>query len=443
MNPSHALVGLVATVMMAAAPAGTHAAPAIAAIAPPARSAFDADVIRRGAALAAIGNCNVCHTAPNGRPYAGGYPVKTPFGTIYGTNITPDAETGIGRWSEAAFRRAMREGLDREGRHLYPAFPYDHFTRMTDEDIGAIYAFVMTREPVRAATPPNALAFPFNIRAMIAVWKGLFLERGVFQPDPRQSADWNRGAYLSHGLGHCGACHTPRNALGAEKKNELFAGGDAEGWHAPALDARSPSPVPWTLERLFRYLRTGLVEPHAVPAGPMAPVVRNLAGVPEQDVRAIATYVMSVIGAPTAERQRQARVAIEQAQSRQASFAAANTGSMKAPAAGIADGKAIYAGACGICHDSGRTVSSGGALPLGLSIAAAIPSPRNLMYIIQYGIVPPEGEPGRYMPPFDGALTAEQMTALLAYIRSDLANAPAWPNLQDEVEKAMREGPQR
>src|SRR5687768_14305547 len=190
---------------------------------PPPRAAFDADVIAKGAQLAAMGNCNVCHTAPGGKAYAGGRPLKTPFGTVYGTNITPDPETGIGRWSEAAFARAMREGLDREGRHLYPVFPYDHFTKMTDEDIRALYAFVMTRQPVRAETPPNELPFPFNVRSAIGVWKHLYFEPGRFRPDPAQSAEWNRGAYLAEGLGHCGACHTPRNLVGAEKKSQDFA----------------------------------------------------------------------------------------------------------------------------------------------------------------------------------------------------------------------------
>lgn len=442
MTPSHVGIGILAALVLAA-PGMVQAGPAIAPIDPPARSSFDPQLLTRGAQLAAIGNCNACHTAPGGKPYAGGRALKTPFGTIYGTNITPDPETGIGRWSEAAFSRAMREGLDRQGRHLYPAFPYDHFTKLNDEDVMSIYAFIMTRDPVRAETPPNALSFPFNIRALIGVWKRLFFERGVWQPDAGQSAEWNRGAYLADGLGHCGACHTPRNALGAEKKKEFFAGGEAEGWHAPALNARSPSPVPWTAASLYAYLRTGVDELHAVPAGPMAPVVHNLAAAPERDVRAIATYVASVIGPPTPERQSQARQLLAQEKRREISAARVDTGTPKTLGETAPDGAAIYAGACGICHDSGRATSSGGALQLALSIAVALPTPRNLIYIIQQGIMPPEHEPGRFMPGFDGALTSEQMAALVAYIRTDLGKAPAWQNVHAEVNKVMQERRQR
>lgn len=156
--------------------------PAIDPIAPPDPHGLDTALVRRGAQLAALGNCNTCHTAPGGKSFAGGVAVATPFGTIYSTNITPDPETGIGNWSEAAFRRSMREGVDRAGRHLYPAFPYDHFTLLTDEDDHALYAYLMSREPVRAVAPHNELRFPFNLRIALAGWKLLFLPKGPFEP---------------------------------------------------------------------------------------------------------------------------------------------------------------------------------------------------------------------------------------------------------------------
>lgn len=167
---------------------------------------FDPALVKRGAELAAVGNCIACHTVPGAQAFAGGLALPTPFGTIYSTNITPDAETGIGAWSEAAFARAMREGVDRRGHHLYPAFPYDHFTRVTDEDNRALYAFLMTRAPVKATPPPNELAFPLGFRPVLALWKLLFLDKGPLELDPQQSEEWNRGAYLAEGLGHCGAC---------------------------------------------------------------------------------------------------------------------------------------------------------------------------------------------------------------------------------------------
>src|SRR5438270_3548083 len=247
--------------------------PAMAAIEPPAPQSFDSALVKRGRDLAAIGNCNDCHTVRDGHDFAGGLAVPTPFGTIYSTNITPDAETGIGRWSEAAFRRAMREGVDRRGRHLYPAFPYDHFTLVSDDDDKALYAFFMTREPVRAKAPANDLSFPLNFRPVIAAWKLLYFRPGPYRPDPAQSEAWNRGAYLVEGLAHCGACHTPRNALGAEKKRERFTGGEAEGWTAYALNESSPAPVPWDGAALHHYLRNGWQDMHGIARGPMAPVI--------------------------------------------------------------------------------------------------------------------------------------------------------------------------
>src|SRR4051812_37547172 len=245
----------------------------------------------QGARLAALGNCLGCHTAPGGKPYAGGRALKTPFGTIHGTNITPDPDTGIGRWSQAAFARAMREGIDRQGRHLYPAFPYEYFTHLSDDDIASLYAFFMSREPVQQKNAANTIPIP---RFAVAAWNKRYLHAGPVQGDSTQSADWNRGAYLVRSLAHCGACHTPRDRLGGEKKEADFAGGEAEGWHAPALNDASPSPVPWTREDLHTYLRTGIADSHALTAGPMAEVIHDLRRVPDEDVRAIATYIASL-----------------------------------------------------------------------------------------------------------------------------------------------------
>src|ERR1700730_17085298 len=272
--------------------------PAIAAIEPPAPQSFDPALVKRGRDLAAIGNCNDCHTVRGGKSFAGGLPVPTPFGTIFSSNITPDAETGIGRWPEAAFRRAMQSGVDRDGEHLYPTFPYDHFTNVSDEDDRALYAYLMTRQPVHAPARANQLSFPFDQRFVVAGWKLLFLRRGAYQPDPTQSAEWNRGAYLVEGLAHCGACHPPRNALGAERASAPFAGGDVDNWHAYAINAQSPAPVPWDVDALTAYLRDGWHPDHGVARGPMADVVSNLSSVPNSDIRAIATYMADVFGAP-------------------------------------------------------------------------------------------------------------------------------------------------
>ena len=390
----------------------------------PARASLDPALIAKGAQLAAIGNCQVCHTAEGGKSFAGGRPIETPFGTFYGTNITPDPDTGIGGWSEQAFVRALREGIDRDGRHLYPAFPYEYYTRLTDEDLHALYAYIATREPVRAQNRLHELRAPFNMRALLGAWKAIYFERAPFRPDPARDAQWNRGAYLVNGLGHCGACHTPRSALGAEKKDEPFSGGVAEGWHGPALDTRSPAPVPWTSAQLFKYLRTGLDDVHAIAAGPMDPVVRNLARAPEEDVRAMAAYLEALAGPPSAERRKKADAALAQA---------------KAASRANGRGAEIYAGTCAACHDRGREAGSGGALLLSLGTAMTIPTSSNLLRITLEGIAPPEGEPGRAMPGFADALTDGQVKDLAAYIRSEFGRAAAWTDVDQELKKIREE----
>src|ERR1700759_4166171 len=278
MTKSGIIAGAIAALLIGGGAAAFAIAwrPAIAAIEPPAPASFDTALVKRGRALAAIGNCSDCHTVRGGEAFAGGLPVPTPFGTIYSSNITPDAETGIGRWPEAAFRRAMRDGVDRDGRHLYPTFPYDHFTNVSDEDDRALYAYLMTRPAVHAPARANELPFPLDQRFVVAGWKLLFLRREPYRPDGAQSAEWNRGAYLVEGLAHCGACHTPRNALGAERVSASFSGGDVDNWHAYAINAQSRSPLPWTTDALFHYLRQGWDPDHGVARGPMAEVTANL-----------------------------------------------------------------------------------------------------------------------------------------------------------------------
>src|SRR6201986_2432242 len=323
MTRTRIIAGVVAALLLGGVVAAFAVAwrPAISAIEPPAPQSFDAALVKRGRDLAALGNCNDCHTVRGGKAFAGGLPVPTPFGTIYSSNITPDADTGIGRWSEAAFRRAMRSGVNREGQHLYPTFPYDHFTNVSDEDDRALYAFLMTRQPVRAPARDNQLAFPLNQRVVIAGWKFLFLHPGTYKPDPAKSAEWNRGAYLVEGLAHCGACHTPRNALGAEKLNAIFAGGDVDHWQSYPINAQSPAPVPWNADALYAYLRDGFHPDHGTARGPMAEVVRNLSVVPASDVRAIATYMADVFGAPSTEHRKQGEEILAQAKSAPAATA--------------------------------------------------------------------------------------------------------------------------
>jgi mono/diheme cytochrome c family protein len=422
------IASVIAVIILAAAVAAFAVIwrPAIAAIDPPAPRSFDAGLVKRGRTLAAVGNCSDCHTVRGGQAFAGGLPVPTPFGTIYSSNITPDAETGIGRWPEAAFRRAMRSGVDRDGRHLYPTFPYDHFTNVSDDDDRALYAYLMTRQPVRAPARANQLPFPLDQRFVIAGWKLLFLRRETYQPDATKSAEWNRGAYLVEGLAHCGACHTPRNALGAERAGAPFAGGDVDNWHAYAINAQSPSPVPWDADALFMYLRDGWHPDHGVARGPMAQVVSNLSSVPESELRAIATYMAGWFGTPTPERKRRGDEVLTQAKSPAAQSSATN-----------AAGESIYAAACAGCHEASRPLPYGG-VNLGLSTAISSPDARNAANIVLSGVRPVEGERSPIMPGFAASMDDGQIAALLNYLRARFSKASAWIGVEKTIEDARR-----
>lgn len=383
----------------------------------------DPALVAQGAALAALGNCVGCHAAPGGAPYAGGRQIPTPFGTLYSSNITPDAETGIGTWSEAAFARALREGVDRQGRHLYPALPYNHYTILSDADMQALHAFLRARPPVHSVPSPNELVFPLNLRPLLAGWKLLFLDRTPFRPNPIRSAAWNRGAYLVEGLGHCGGCHTPRNALGAEKRDRAFQGGEAEGWDAPPLRAAfSWSPTPWSEESLFNYLRHGTDGQHSTAGGPMAEVSRELRAAPEADVRAMAVY-LATLEAPTGP----------------VSEALAHRPWPEAMAAGSNAGGVVFAGACAVCHANGTPTAQAGYPSLLLGAALNGPSPRNAIRAVLRGLGPPEPGASALMPPFADILTDAQVAAVLRMLRASLPGRPPWADLEAAVRDARQE----
>ncbi|MGZ5876001.1 MAG: molybdopterin cofactor-binding domain-containing protein [Bradyrhizobium sp.] len=391
-------------------------------IAPPDASTYSEATITRGRQLAALGDCAVCHTVANGAINAGGRPIETPFGTIYSTNITPDVETGIGAWSYPAFERAMREGIHRDGRQLYPAFPYTHFARTSDADMQALYAHLMAQPPVRADTPKNSLAFPFNWRPLMAGWNALFHTPAVFENDATKSAVWNRGAYLVEGLGHCGACHSPRNALGAEKAKAYLAGGFAEGWEAPPLTSLSRAPIPWSEDELYAYLRSGESRFHGVAAGPMAPVVKELAALPDQDIRAIAVYLASfnenAITQPAQE-----------------TLAAKLESLAGLPAVSVsATGARLYEGACAVCHKVGGAPLFGSRPSLALNSNLHSDLPDNLIHVILHGITSPVSSDLGYMPGFKDSMSNDQIAALVSYLRRQFApDKPAWTGLHAAI----------
>lgn len=263
------------------------------------RPNFAPGQIARGAELAQLGDCQGCHTVTPRAPFAGGAAIRTPLGRLYGSNITPDPDTGIGRWSLAAFARAVRKGVSRDGQHLYPGMPYEHFVSLTDQDVAALYAFMMTRKPIHAIAPANRLIPPVNYRPLLAAWKALFAHKDGFVPPPGPDPAWNRGAYLAETLAHCGACHTPRTLMQAEDPHHPLGGGKADNWVTPPLDG---SGARWNVDQVQTYLSTGRA-PDGKPArGPMAMVVKSLSGVPQPDVHAIAVYIASRMQGPKAAR---------------------------------------------------------------------------------------------------------------------------------------------
>jgi nicotinate dehydrogenase subunit B len=445
-DPQRARKGLLATVgALAAAGIGLFGAalgwrPAIAPVQLSAQPIYSAAVIERGRQLAALGNCVHCHTADGGAPLAGGRAVETPFGTVVSTNITPDADHGIGRWSFSAFQRAMRDGIARDGRHLYPAFPYPSFTQASDDDLQAIYAWLMAQAAVASAPPVGELRFPFNLRPLMALWNALYLQSGPVAADSARGAPsissargapsissargalWNRGAYLVNGIGHCGACHTARDALGAERNDRAYLGGAVQqGWEAPALGALSRSPVPWTEAQFVRYLQRGHDALHGMAGGPMAPVVRGLAQLPPDDVRAIAHYLVS-LQADRTDGSAEALLARSREQAAR----------LRGPA------QRMFESACGACHHDGDGPELVGLnQPLALNPNLHSAHPDNLLRTLLDGIQDPAFIEIGHMPAFRHALSDAQIVELAAYMRQRFApGQPAWPDLAGAVARA-------
>ena len=286
------------------------------------------ETIAKGKALTEAGGCAGCHTADPSKPYAGGKRIDTPFGGIYSVNLTPDMNTGIGRWSDEDFRRAMRYGELPDGASNYPAFPYPHFTRLTRDDVFAIRGYLGTLAPVNNAPPPPELRWPLNHRVVMRLWNYAFFRPGIFEPDQNKSAEWNRGGYLVEGIGHCGACHTPKNFFGAERQEARFSGGVVDGWFAPRLDSAARGGLKsWSVDDVAEYLQSGR-NAHSHASGPMARVVLgSTSRMSDADIRAIAVYLKEI--APAAPE--------------------ATVSSPSAPQ--MANGEKLYKASCIACHE--------------------------------------------------------------------------------------------
>ena len=382
------------------------AAMGLALAAAPLAFAVDTDYgkVARGRYLVHAGDCAACHTDDEGKPFAGGRAVPTPFGTIYSTNITPDKETGIGNWTDEQFYKAMHEGMRPNGQHLYPAFPYPWFTKLSRDDVLAIKAYLDSIPPVKQAAKPPDLPWPLSVRESVAGWNTLFFKAGTFQPNPRKSAQWNRGAYLVEGLGHCGACHSPKNTLGGIKKKDRFEGGKGEGWFAVSLDGDRRSGLgDWTVDEIVEYLKTGAND-RARAMGPMAEVVHNSTMyLTDSDLRAMATYLK---GLPA------------DGSDRNASVPAPDDDRMKR-------GRLVYADQCAGCHmQNGEGIAHVFPAIKG-NTGAQAQDPTSLARLVLQGAhsaKTPAKPEGFAMPAFGWKLSNEDIADVLTYIRASWGN---------------------
>jgi mono/diheme cytochrome c family protein len=379
------------------------------------------DLVKRGEYLARAGDCVACHTADKRRPFAGGLPISTPFGMIYTPNLTPDPETGIGQWSDADFQRAMHEGIGKDGERLYPAFPYAEYTKVTGQDVQAIRAYLNTLTPIHYAPPHNEMHFPFNQRWLMVFWNLFNFTEGRFVPDPKQSPQWNRGAYLVEGLAHCEECHTPRNLLQGLKTSERFSGASQAGWHAFNITPDKNSGVGnWSDDELVRYLSTGAVPGRANAAGPMGDVVADSTQyLTPDDLAAIVTYLRSV--APVSGGQTHPR--------EQWGTPANDVTALRGTAIAGVSGAQLFVANCASCHNwtgQGVGASAPGAYPsLIHNSTAGANDPNNLAMVILHGVSRTTKQADVLMPAFGGELTDDQVAAITNYVARQFGNPQA------------------
>jgi mono/diheme cytochrome c family protein len=368
-----------------------------------------AEQVSRGAYLARAGNCMACHTVRGGEQYAGGRSIVTPFGNIYSSNLTPDRETGIGTWSSDDFWRAMHNGKSKDGKFLYPAFPYPNYTRVTRADSDAIHAYLKTIPAVRQPNRDNELRFPYNQRILLAFWRTLYFTPGEYKADRKQSAEWNRGAYLVQGLGHCSACHTSRNALGGTSDESDLAGGMIPmlNWYASSLTSDSGTGLgDWHRKDIADLLKTGVSQRGAV-FGPMTEVVgQSLQHLADADINAMAAYLKSVPKAEAVSVPASVRV----------------SGDREAI---LKLGAKLYEQHCAECHKADGSGAPTAYPPLAGTRSLAVQSAVNPIRIVLNGGYPPStgGNPQPFgMPPFASALNDEEIAAVVSHVRTSWGN---------------------
>ena len=370
--------------------------------------------VARGAYLARAGDCVSCHTAVGGTPYAGGGRLDTPFGYLLAPNITPDKATGIGRWSSDDFYRALHNGVNKRNQDLFPAMPYTFFTKVTRADSDAIYAYLFAQKPAANAVSINHLKFPFDQRWSMMAWNELFFTDGTFTPDPAQSATWNRGAYLVEGLGHCSACHSPRDALGGIEKDKAYTGASIDGWYALNLTSNLHTGLgAWSAEDIATYLKTGAYKGRTTTLGPMAEVVRNSTSqLTDADLKAMGEYLKTLppnsslrSGAP-------------------------------APDPTRARGASLYLDHCASCHQAQGRGIPGVFPPLAGNGVVVAPDAANMLKVVLGG-VPARGGYIQ-MPAFAPQLDDTDVAAIINYARTRWGNGAA-PNVTPLMASKVRD----
>lgn len=376
------------------------------------KSAGASDIVKRGEYLARAGDCIACHTAPEGRTFAGGRAMPTPFGTLFSSNITPDRDTGIGKWSADDFYVTMHRGRFPDGGLIYPAMPFASYTKVTRADSDAIFAYLKSIPPVNQKNREHDLRFPYNNRQLILGWRTLYFSEGEYKPDPTKSAEWNRGAYLVEGLGHCGMCHSPINALGGTSQSDAFKGGliPMQNWYAPSLTSNREAGLgDWSIKDIVDLLKTG-VSARGVVYGPMAEVVHNsLQYLTDEDTKAMAVYLKSIA---------------EPASPPPAGSKLPTTESSLL----ISLGKTVYDARCASCHGAQGEGRPPHWPPLANNQSIEMESAVNAIRMVLNGGYPPstEGNPRPYgMPPFAGLLSDNEVAAVVSYIRTAWGNRGA------------------
>ena len=397
-------------------------------------------LVQRGAYLAHAGDCSACHTAPEGKPFAGGLPIDTPIGMIFSTNITPDLETGIGRYSRDDFVKVMREGLAKDGHRLYPAMPYTSFARVSEKDLSALYAWVMQCvEPVRKLNRPTHLTWPLSIRSLMAAWNSLYLEKGEYVADADKSPSWNRGAYLVQGLGHCGECHTPRGVAGQVKAGSerdgrhYLAGATLDNWHASPLTGELETGLhAWSKEEIAEFLGTGRTARVAA-FGVMAGVVgKSTQYLTDQDLLAVAEYLKSL---PPSHSEGEGNADTTM----QAGAASAATRALRAGETGMR-GARVYLDNCNACHGSDGSGAHRTFPDLAKNEAGNAKDPISLIHIVLAGSSMPATQTAPTalaMPDFGWRLNDEEVADVLSFVRCSWGNHAAAVS-RDEVGRVRK-----